>query len=170
MLFRSVQPNIIPDFGQAWWFVRDANAPWAKENFDKLVNVARGAALMTGTTMEMEVNASAWPQLGNRALSEAISRNIDAVGMPKWTEEEHKFARDFQTSLGLKPIGMATQRITGNRPQSFASNDSGDVTWVVPSGNLSFPAAVPGVAPHNWQAGVTPTLDRKSTRLNSSHT
>ena len=41
----GVQPNIIPDFGQAWWFVRDANAPWAKENFDKLVNVARGAAL-----------------------------------------------------------------------------------------------------------------------------
>ena len=73
----GIQPNIIPDFGQTWWFVRDSNAPWAKENFDKLVNVARGAALMTGTEMSMEVVASAWPQLGNGVLSEAISRNID---------------------------------------------------------------------------------------------
>src|SRR3954462_11571210 len=47
----GIQPNIIPDLGQIWWFVRDANAPWAKENFDKLVNIARGAAMMTGTTM-----------------------------------------------------------------------------------------------------------------------
>src|SRR6266571_5250597 len=31
----GIQPNIIPDLGQIWWFVRDANAPWAKENFDK---------------------------------------------------------------------------------------------------------------------------------------
>ena len=39
----GIQPNIIPDYGQIWWFVRDANAPWAKENFDKLVNVGKGA-------------------------------------------------------------------------------------------------------------------------------
>jgi aminobenzoyl-glutamate utilization protein B len=154
----GIQPNIIPDLGQTWWFVRDANAPWAKENFDKLVNIAKGAALMTGTTMDMEVVASAWPQLGNKALSEAISKNIDAVGMPKWSDEEEKFARDFQKSLNIPVVGLARQRIPGNRPQSFASNDSGDVTWNVPSGNLSFPAAVPGVGAHNWQAGVTPTM------------
>jgi aminobenzoyl-glutamate utilization protein B len=27
----------------------------------------------------------------------------------------------------------------------------------VPSGLLNFPSIVPGVTPHNWQAGVTPT-------------
>jgi aminobenzoyl-glutamate utilization protein B len=153
----GIQPNIIPDLGQVWWFVRDANAPWAKENFDRLVDVARGAALMTGTTMEMQVVASAWPQLGNRVLSEAISKNIDAVGLPRWTDDEEKFAREFQTALGLKPVGLARQRVGGNRPQSFASNDSGDVTWVVPTGAFSFPASVPGVQYHNWQAAVTPS-------------
>ena len=154
----GIQPNIIPDFGQTWWFVRDSNAPWAKENFDKLVNVARGAALMTGTEMSMEVVASAWPQLGNGVLSEAISRNIDLVGLPKWAPEEDRFAREFQKSLGLPVVGLRTERVQGNRPQSFASNDSGDVTWQFPAGILSIPSAVPGVAAHNWQAGVTPTL------------
>ncbi len=153
----GIQPNIIPDLGQIWWFVRDATAHWAKENFDKLVNIGRGAALMTSTTMEMEIVASAWPQLGNRVLAEAIQKNIELVGNPKWSEAEEKFAREFQTALGLKAVGLNTAPVKfGARPQSFASNDSGDVTWNVPSGNLNFPASVPGVNYHNWQAAVTP--------------
>ena len=44
----------------------------------------------------------------------------------------------------------------GARPQSFASNDSGDVTWNVPTASVNFPASVPGVNYHNWQAAVTP--------------
>jgi aminobenzoyl-glutamate utilization protein B len=154
----GIQPNIIPDLGQIWWFVRDANAPWAKENFDKLVNIARGATLMTGTTMEMEVVASAWPQLGNRALGEAIQGNIELVGNPKWSDEEEKFAKQFQSALGLKAAGLNASPVKfGGRPQVFASNDNGDVTWNVPSGYLTFPASVPGVNYHNWQAAVTPT-------------
>ena len=60
-----------------------------------------GAALMTGTTMDMEFVASAWPQLGNKVMAEAIQKNIDAVGLPKWSDDEVKFAKDFQASLGL---------------------------------------------------------------------
>ena len=44
----------------------------------------------------------------------------------------------------------------GARPQSFASNDSGDVTWNVPSVSMAFPASVPGIPYHNWVAAVTP--------------
>ena len=57
----GIQPNIIPDFGQIWWFVRDANMTTAKDTFDKLVKIAEGAALMTGTTMEYRIDAAAWP-------------------------------------------------------------------------------------------------------------
>jgi aminobenzoyl-glutamate utilization protein B len=154
----GIQPNVIPDLGQIWWFVRDANAPWAKENFDKLTEIGRGAALMTSTTMDMEIVASAWPQLGNRALAEVIQANIDLVGNPKWTADEENFAKQFQAALGLKTVGLAAVPLKfGVRPQSFSSNDSGDVTWNVPTGKLDFPASVPGVNYHNWQAAVTPT-------------
>ena len=113
---------------------------------------------MTGTTYDMEYVASAWPQLANRAIGEAIQGNFEAAGMPKWSEEEVRFAKEFQTALGLKPVGLNTvARAFGARAQAFSSNDSGDVTWNVPSGLLNFPAIVPGVSPHNWQAGVTPT-------------
>src|SRR5215469_12647001 len=90
----GIQPNIIPDTGQIWWFVRDASMPAAKTTYDKLVKIAEGAALMTGTTYDVQYAASAWPQLVSKTIAEAIQRNIDLVGMPKWTEEEQTFARD----------------------------------------------------------------------------
>jgi aminobenzoyl-glutamate utilization protein B len=154
----GIQPNVIPDLAQIWWYVRDASGPAAKENFDKLVNIGKGAALMTGTTMDMEFVASAWPQLANKAIAEAIQKNIDAVGLPKWSDEDLKFAREFQASLGLTPVGLNTQPVKfGAAQQTFASNDSGDVTWNVPTGTLDFAAGIPGVSPHNWQAAVGKT-------------
>jgi aminobenzoyl-glutamate utilization protein B len=154
----GIQPNIIIDYSQIWWFVRDANMPAAKETFDKLVKIAEGAALMTGTTMDYQIDAAAWPQLALRSIAESIQANIDKVGMPKWDAEEERFAREFQKAMNVREIGL-NKAVTGlgNRPQTAASNDSGDVTWVVPSGSLSFPASVPGIQYHNWQAAVTPT-------------
>jgi aminobenzoyl-glutamate utilization protein B len=154
----GIQPNIIADYGQIWWFVRDANMAAAKETFDKLVKIAEGAALMTGTTMDYKIDAAAWPQLGLKPVAEAVQANIEAVGMPQWSEEEQAFARKFQTAMGARPIGLRTATTPlGQRPQSASSNDNGDVTWVVPSAMLNFPGSVPGIGYHNWQAAVTPT-------------
>jgi aminobenzoyl-glutamate utilization protein B len=141
----GVQPNIIPDSGQIWWFVRDASEPWAKENFDKPVNIGRGAAPMTETTTEMEPFGAAWPTLGNRAIAEAIQNNIELTGIPKWTEEEQNFVRGLQKALNKKEEGLPTKvaPLTASR-QNSSSNDIGDVNWVVPSANVRFPSAIPG--------------------------
>src|SRR6266704_383615 len=154
----GIQPNIIADRGQIWWFVRDASMPAAKETYDKLVKIAEGAALMTGTTFDVKYAASAWPQLISKTLAEAIQKNVDLVGMPKWTEAEHERAREFQKIHGLPVVGLQT-KVTplGGRPQATASNDNGDVSWVVPAGSVNFPSAVPGVGAHEWKAAVFPT-------------
>jgi aminobenzoyl-glutamate utilization protein B len=60
--------------------------------------------------------------------------------------------------MGAKPVGLNTRPTAlGQRAQSASSNDNGDVTWVVPSAAMNFPASVPGIGYHNWQAAVTPT-------------
>jgi aminobenzoyl-glutamate utilization protein B len=153
----GIQPNIIPDTGQIWWFVRDASMPAAKATYDKLVKIAEGAALMTGTTYDVKYAASAWPQLASKTIAEAIQKNIDMVGMPKWTEEEQAFARDFQKSADRPVVGLRTAPAAlGERQQATSSNDSGDVSWVVPAGLMTFPASVPGIEYHEWHAAVTP--------------
>ena len=155
--FGGIQPNIIPDKGQIWWFVRDASMPAAKETYDKLLKVAEGAALMTGTTWEVQYAASAWPQLVNKAIAEAVQKNIETVGMPKWTETENNFAKDFQKAAEKPVVGLRTMPTAfGARAQATSSNDNGDVSWVVPAGSLNFPASVPGIGYHEWKAAVTP--------------
>src|SRR4029077_4419927 len=153
----GIQPNIIPDTGQIWWFVRDASMPAAKATYDKLLKIAEGAALMTGTTWDVKYSASAWPQLVTKTIAEAIQKNIDTVGMPAWTAEEEQFARDFQKSAGQPVVGLRTAvDALGERRQATSSNDNGDVSWVVPAGLLNFPASVPGIGYHEWHAAVTP--------------
>src|SRR4051812_46555845 len=102
----GIQPNIIADKGQIWWFVRDASMPAAKETYDKLLKIAEGAALMTGTTYDVKYSASAWPQLVNKTMAEAIQKNVDLVGMPKWTEVEDERAREFQKMHALPVVGL----------------------------------------------------------------
>jgi aminobenzoyl-glutamate utilization protein B len=154
----GLQPNIIPDTGQIWWYVRDANGPDAKATYDKLVKIAEGAALMTGTTFDTEYVASAWPQLGNKVIAAAIQNNIEAVGLPQWTPEQVAFAKAFQRARQVKEVGLNTKPTPlGQRPQSTSSNDNGDVTWNVPTGLMTFPASVPGINYHHWAAAVTPT-------------
>jgi aminobenzoyl-glutamate utilization protein B len=155
--FGGIQPNIIPDKGQIWWFVRDATMPAAKETYDKLLKIAEGAALMTGTTWDVKYAASAWPQLVSKTIAEAIQKNIEAVGMPQWSGEEQQFAKDFQKFAEKPVVGLRTQPIPlGGRAQATSSNDNGDVSWVVPAGSLNFPASVPGIGYHEWKAAVTP--------------
>jgi aminobenzoyl-glutamate utilization protein B len=158
IMFGGIQPNIIPDKGVIWWFVRDASMPAAKETYDKLLKIAEGAALMTSTTFDVKYSASAWPQLVNKTLAEAIQKNVDLVGMPKWTEEEQQRAREFQKKYEKPVVGLET-KVTplGGRPQATSSNDNGDVSWVVPAGSLNFPSAIPGIGAHEWKAAVFPT-------------
>ena len=153
----GIQPNIIADKGQIWWFVRDAGMPAAKETYDKLLKIAEGAALMTGTTWEVKYAASAWPQLASRTIAESVQKNIEMVGMPKWSEQEQQFAKDFQKAAEKPMVGLRTVPTPlGGRTQATSSNDNGDVSWVVPAGLVNFPASVPGIGYHEWKAAVTP--------------
>jgi aminobenzoyl-glutamate utilization protein B len=131
--------------------------PEAKQTYDKLLKIAEGAAMMTFTTWDVKYAASAWPQLVNKAIAEAIQKNIDQVGVPKWSEEEQKFARDFQTFAEKPVVGLRPAPLPlGGRRQATSSNDNGDVSWVVPAGLVNFPSSVPGIGYHEWKAAVTP--------------
>jgi aminobenzoyl-glutamate utilization protein B len=154
----GIQPNVIPDLAQTWWWVRDANMGDAVQTFEKLVNVAKGAALMTGTSQEYQLVAAGWPQLGMKAIAETVQGNIDKVGMPRWSDEEQRFAHELQKSAGRPEVGLKTAVTPlGGRPQGYASNDSGDISWTVPAGLLAFPSIVPGITIHEWHAAITPT-------------
>ena len=154
----GIQPNIIADKGQIWWFVRDAGMPAAKETYDKLVKIAEGAALMTGTTWDVKYAASAWPQLAQqgdrRERSRRTSRSSACRNGPSRSSNSPRISRK---SAEKPVVGLRTAPTPlGGRTQATSSNDNGDVSWVVPAGLVNFPASVPGIGYHEWKAAVTP--------------
>ena len=151
------QPNVIPAAAKIWWFFRETTIERAQENFEKAKKVAQGAALMTNTEYSVQVFSAIWPTRGNRTLAEVTQKNIEVVGMPKWTEEEHNLAKALQRNLKGKPEGLhkETSALRESR-QTASSNDAGEVTWIVPTGRVTFPANIPNIPNHHWAAGVAP--------------
>jgi aminobenzoyl-glutamate utilization protein B len=150
------QPNVIPAVASCWWYFRDPTAEGARILFERAQQIARGAAMMANCELAVDVRAAVWPVRLNQTTAEVIQRNVEAVGMPAWTEEEQVFARALQRQANMPEIGLrpAATPLTGPTAQIAASNDCGDVSWKVPMGRVWFPGNVPHLPFHHWTAGA----------------
>ena len=53
-------------------------------------------------------------------------------------------------------LGLAYARQGRSTEAIAASNDCGDLSWVVPMGRLWFPGTVPDISFHHWTGGAPP--------------
>lgn len=152
----GLQPNVVPKRATIWWYFRDPTAEGAEKLFAHAKKVAEGAALMTNTTWEHTVLSAVWPTRGNRTLAETVHRNMEIVGHPQWTADEHALARALQERAGVKAEGLrdALPPYKGLAVQKPSANDGGDVSWKVPMVKFYFPANIPNIGFHHWAAGV----------------
>ncbi len=150
------QPNVIPKRAQVWWYFRGATADAAMALFERAKKVAEGAALMTNTTFEVEVQSAVWPVRGNQTLAELVQAEYQRIGAPDWSEEEDALARELQRAAKVEAKGLsrAVSIMSGPAVQKSASNDAGDVSWKVPMAKFYFPSNVPNISYHHWAAGV----------------
>jgi aminobenzoyl-glutamate utilization protein B len=147
-------PNVVPDRARVWYFLRSSDAN-LRDMFDRVVNCAKGAAMATGTELaEVRVLAGAHQSHHNKALAEMMMKNIELVGMPEWSEEDHEFARALQKELGRTETGMPAKVGSLGKPATVfvggASSDHGDVTLIAPTATIRFPGNVPGALGHHW--------------------
>ena len=109
--------------------------------------------------VETSIMAGVWPVRGNETIARTIQSNIEAAGMPVWNAEEQDFARALQKGAGKPQTGLhgSVTPLTGPCEPIMASNDCGDVSWVVPMGRVWFPGNIPHAAFHHWSAGAALT-------------
>ena len=157
----GVAPNVVPDLAQIDLMARSPSNTTLQDIWKRILDVSKGAALMTGTTVEVTDIGSDADIIGNDALAQVAQKNLEEVGGYTMSEEEQKFARDLQKTLGLDtmPSLELTKEIEPfHRPDPnapSASTDVGDVSWVVPTIGFSTATFVPGVAAHTWQAAAS---------------
>jgi aminobenzoyl-glutamate utilization protein B len=150
------QPNVIPRTAAVWWMFRDSTAEGAFKLFEQAKKIAEGAALMTNTSVSVDVISAVWPVRGNRTLAELFQREIELVGVPDWTKEEDHLARAVQAKAKVPVEGLkrTIDELKGPAVQQPAANDAGDISWKVPMVKFYFPASIPHINFHHWAAGV----------------
>ena len=145
-------PNVVPDYARTWYFIRDLDEN-LEDHFKWVMDCAKGAALMTQTTYEVQVLGAVHQRFGNKALAEVMFENINLVGKPEYTSEEETFARSLQKHGGFPDKGLDYDIILEtpeNTPLRGGSSDVGDVTLVAPTTTLRFPTRIPGCHSHHW--------------------
>jgi aminobenzoyl-glutamate utilization protein B len=156
------QPNVVPRNASVWYYFRETSYPEITRLWEIADKIAQGAAMMTDTTMTSRVLGSAWPIHTNKALAEAQYANIQAVGLPKWTEADVALAKAVQRELKVPEVGMATEipplrgreSIPDEDKRGGGSDDIGDISWNVPTVTLNFPANFQAGPGHNWANAI----------------
>jgi aminobenzoyl-glutamate utilization protein B len=145
------QPNVVPALAKVWYYLRETDVAGVRANFAICNRIADGAAMMTDTSVTRRMLGASWPRHYNRILAETVQANIERTGLPDWTEDDQRFARAVQRAAGGKEVGLATEvaRIT-TRPHSPGTDDIGDVSWVVPTVQIRYPANMASLPGHHW--------------------
>lgn len=78
----GVAANIVPERAVSQFYIRAAKKATIEEVLEKVKNIARGAALMTGCELEMDRYELPYDDLNtNEVLSEAFNENLRSLGI-----------------------------------------------------------------------------------------
>lgn len=148
-------PNIVPDFAEVYYYVRSPKREIVEDVWGRIEKAAEGAALGTGTRVELEVIGGVYELLPNDKLAKVLDNNLVAIGGYTLNPQELAFAKQLQQTVGMQKLDLnSTQIVNPDRedPLSNGSTDVGDVSWVVPTIALVSATWVPGTSAHSWQA------------------
>jgi len=163
------QPNVVPAEAQVWYYVRAPKRSQVEEIYSRLLDIAKGACLMTGTTVDVEFLAGCYDVLPNETLAHLALENLKEVGPPVWDQNEMEFAEKISRTFDKKHKVNMLERM--NAPKELfdqvmntsvvdpldkgkvmpGSTDVGDVSWIAPTVQISvatWPIGTPG---HSWQ-------------------
>jgi len=154
------QPNVVPSKASIWFYFRHVNYPGIMDLYERGNQIAKGAALMTGTTVKRKVLGSAWPRHFNQVIAETMYENIKDVGLPEWSEADQTLAKALQREVNSPrdTTGLATELsdlgLPVTTPRSGGSDDIGDISWKLPTVTMRFPSNIPGLQGHHWSNAV----------------
>lgn len=150
------QPNVVPGNASVWYYFRETDYPKVKQLHELGQKMARAAAMMTDTEVTERVLGATWTTHFNKAIAEVLQRNIELVGMPPWSEEDQLLAKALQKEVGAEPSGLNQEvKELKRKTPSAGSDDIGEISWNVPTGNLKFPGNIPGAPMHHWASAVS---------------
>jgi aminobenzoyl-glutamate utilization protein B len=148
------QPNVVPAQAESWYYIRANKHEDVADMVEWVSEIARGAAMMTRTQVEILVDDDTYELLPNRPIAEVMDRNLRLVGAPKFTEEEKAAGKKMQELLKKNielPLAETIEPLPQTPAQGLFSTDASNVSWNVPT-QIFEVVTYPYHAPiHSWQ-------------------
>lgn len=163
-------PNVVQSSSSLHYFIRAPKLSQVKEIRKRIQDIAKGAALISGTSVEEKFFTGLSDFIPNPSLTRLVHESLEEVGLPDYDEEDLDLAREFFNTLSdgekediykkyenredvdkhpihgsIEPLVMSDRVLPG-------STDLGDVSYVVPTAQFTLASMALGTPLHSWQA------------------
>lgn len=166
----GMSPNVVQARAEVLYLIRAARNHEAAELYERVQNVARGAALMTDCRVEIVFDKACSNLLQNTTLNEVLYTKLLAEGTLTVDAGEQGKALDFQATLNRNDIDSVSRPLAsvlrgkvpavfdGVAPYDpaveemlFGSTDVADVSWITPTVQAWVACYAFGTPMHSWQ-------------------
>ncbi len=167
-------PNVVQGEAKVLYNVRAPKITQVQELYERVCDVARGAALMTGTSVDIELAAVCSDYIPNPVILNVLDHHIKEIYPIAYEPEDYKYADSFKQLLsqedrkdlkkfatdlyGEQKAEKLLQKAIFDLPAELERNaggvgstDAGDVSWVIPTGQFTGVTMAQGTPGHTWQ-------------------
>ncbi|MFW9937070.1 MAG: M20 family metallopeptidase [Candidatus Thorarchaeota archaeon] len=171
-------PNVVPAEAEVHYFVRAPERHQVEEIYNRLINIGKGAALMTETKMEIDFLSGTYNTMYNSIVDDVLADSMKQVRPPKFNREDMEFAKKLKESLPpnsmegyyrlippdmldmamailSQPLNKIIVPPIGKGKSMPGSTDVADVSWKVPLGEFTTTCQIMGSPGHSWQNVAT---------------
>jgi aminobenzoyl-glutamate utilization protein B len=163
------RPNIVPEKAATYLYVRAPVAEMVRTVMKRIFKAARGAALMTETSFTTQITHGKCDFRPNDKIQDLLGEAMRALPLPKPDADELSFAGQLQATVmkadrraSLDMIAAPVELLKsplhgsvgdfGRGMRSGGSLDTGDVSYVAPTGQMNAATWPLGVGAHTWQS------------------
>lgn len=166
----GLSPNVVQARAEVLYLIRAVDNAEAAELYQRVQNVARGAALMTDCRLDIVFDKACSNLLPNTTLNQVLHARLLAEGPLTVEAEEHSRAGLFQGTLSASDIDAVSRPLAsvlrGKVPAVFegvapfnpdlhevlaGSTDVADVSWIAPTAQIWMACYAFGTPMHSWQ-------------------
>lgn len=170
-------PNVVQNHAEVLYLIRSTDTEKVKKLYERVKNIARGAALMTETKVEVVFDKACSNILSNSVLEQLLYDCMKTVPLPSYTKGELEYAEkiketitdaDIASDMSLMMAQGAEKRklisryrelpmadfVVEHRHQELflpGSSDVGDCSHAAPTAQFVGACFVPGTPAHSWQ-------------------
>ncbi|MCM3356632.1 M20 family metallopeptidase [Psychrobacillus sp. MER TA 171] len=173
----GASPNVVQSDAEVLYLIRAPQLKDVEAIYQRVVNIAEGAALMTGTKLTVKFNKACSNYIPNHTLNVLMDEKLQQFGLPTYNNEEMEYAKAMAKTITSEEVEAAVidaEKLSAytvseefysadspffteiipyvkNREVMQGSTDVGDVSWIVPTAQFFTTCFVAGTPLHTWQ-------------------